>query len=214
MIRAPLFAKLRPACRQVIGAARGRGIPPIGDRVDEDLLHTRFPRRIGEGDEMPVMAVHSAIRDQPDEMQPPASRVSECLLQNAILLQFAVSDRFVDPGQVLINNPPRAEIEMADLRVSHLPFRQPHVLAARAQCRARIILIETVVKGRLREQSRVAVLLPVCFSAGVNPPSVTDHEDDRSCHRPHSADGRRVAQAISRCCGIDNPSRASSLSIK
>ena len=97
-------------------------------------------------------------------MQPPASRLSESFLQNAILLQFAVSDRFVDPGQVLINNPSRAEIEMTDLGISHLPFGQTDVLPARAQRRARIILIETVVKRRLREQGRVTILLPVSFT--------------------------------------------------
>ena len=69
----------------------------------------------------------------------PLRALSERFLQNVVLLQFAVSDRFVDPGQVLINNPSRAEVEMADLGISHLPFGQPHVLPARAQGRARII---------------------------------------------------------------------------
>src|SRR4029450_634393 len=135
---------------------------------------------------------------------PPAGGLAERFLQNAILLQVAVSDRFVDPGQVLINNPPRAEIEMTDLGVSHLPFGQPHVLPARAQCRARIILIETVVKRRLRKQGRVTILFPVSFSARIDSPSIPDHEDDGSCHTPHSPDRRRAAQAISHGCGTDN----------
>ena len=60
----PAFRQMRLACRQVIGATRGRSVPPIGDRVNDDFIHARFPGRIGEGEEMPVMAMHSAIRDQ------------------------------------------------------------------------------------------------------------------------------------------------------
>ena len=54
---------------EVFRPAGGRGVAPVCDRVDHDVVHPgRFGGR-GEGDEVILMTVNAAVRDQPDEMQ-------------------------------------------------------------------------------------------------------------------------------------------------
>ena len=79
MIRAPLFAKPVGAGRQVIRSASRRGIAPVSDRVHENLFHARFLCRRGQGDQMLIVAVHAAIGNQPDKMQPSVARFREGL---------------------------------------------------------------------------------------------------------------------------------------
>ena len=146
MIRAPLFANSAAQVVRITRSAGRRSIAPVSDRVHENLLHARFLCRRGQRDQMLVVAVHAAIGNQPDKMQPSVARFRKGLPQNFVPLQLAVRDRLVNPGQVLINDPARAEVEMADLGVSHLPCGQPDVLAARAQRSAGIFAIEPIVK--------------------------------------------------------------------
>ena len=44
-----------------------------------------------------------------------------------------LGDGLGDARQVLVNDAPRAEVQVADLRVAHLPVGQAHVQAAGAQ---------------------------------------------------------------------------------
>src|SRR2546423_15074606 len=98
---------------------------------------------------MLVVTVHAAIGNQPNEMKPACPRLAECFLQNFISRQLALRDRFVNPSQILINDPTGAEIEMANLGIPHLSLRQTDVTATRAQGRAWIFAIKPIVKWRL-----------------------------------------------------------------
>src|SRR5262249_33758213 len=100
---------------------------------------------------MPVMTVHTAIRDKPDKMQPPAARLRECFLQNLAPLQLAVDNRFVNSSQILVNNPAGTKVEMPDFGVTHLPGRQADILSTRAYRRPRILAIELVMKRCARQ---------------------------------------------------------------
>ena len=134
----------------------------------------------------------------------PLPRFREGLLQNFVLLHLTVRDRLVDPRQVLINNPARAQVKMADLGISHLARGQTDVFSARAQGRAGIFAIEPIVKWRRGQQSRVAVLLPLRFSPGLIPHPSRITKTTGLGHRPQSPDARPLPQAVSRSCGIDN----------
>ncbi len=52
--------------------------------------------------------------------------------------ELSVFDRFVDPGKILIHDPTGTEIEVPDLGISHLAFRQPNVQSAAAEVSYRI----------------------------------------------------------------------------
>ena len=64
-----------------------------------------------------------------------SARAGKGVLQNTIAFQFAIRDRLINPGQVLINDPASSEIKMANFRVPHLSLWQPDVHAAGAQSR-------------------------------------------------------------------------------
>src|SRR5437762_7040122 len=72
-------------------------------------------------------------------MKAVAVRTSERLLQHLVARQFAVRDRFVNSGQVLINNPPGTQVKMSNFRIAHLSIRQTDIGSAGAQFTAWII---------------------------------------------------------------------------
>jgi hypothetical protein len=49
--------------------------------------------------------------------------------QLGVVEEAAVLDRGVDPGQVLVDDPARAEVHVPDLGIAHLPVRQADVAA-------------------------------------------------------------------------------------
>jgi len=100
--------------------------------VHEDLLDACLLRRVRKRNEMLVVTVHPAIGNQPDKVEPCRSSICERFLQNVVSLQLALGDRFVDPGQILINDAPSAEVKMPDLGVTHLAGRQTDIFATRA----------------------------------------------------------------------------------
>ena len=73
------------------------------------------------------------------------------------LAEISFRDRLVDPGQVLINDPARAEIHVAHLGISHLSGWQTDIETARAQTRAGIFAVELVMKWRSREEGCISI---------------------------------------------------------
>ena len=150
--------------------------------MNENVRHAGRVRRIREGDQMLVMAVHSSVRNQPEKMEAMSASFREGFLRDGIPLQLAVGEGFVDSGKILVNDPTRAEIQVADLRVAHLPFRQPNVETAGAQPSARVIAIEAVVKWRPRQQRRIAIFFALLAAARIDSPTVANNENDRPRH--------------------------------
>ena len=80
-------------------------------------------RRLCEREQMLVVAVHASFRNEAQQMQPMAVRCGQRLLQYLVSIQVTVSNGLVDAREVLINDASRAEIQMANFRVAHLPCR-------------------------------------------------------------------------------------------
>ena len=111
-------------------------------------------------------------------MKAVAVRTSERLLQHLVARQFAVRDRFVNSGQVLINNPPGTQVKMSNFRIAHLPIRQTDIGSAGAQFTAWIIPVERVVKRRPREKRCVSIFFALLPTAGINAPTIPNDEHD------------------------------------
>ena len=93
--------------------------------------------------------------------------------QRLVLEEGAVGDRVVDPGQVLLDDRPGAEVEVADLGVAHLPVGQADVATLGREPGVREALPEVVEDRGLGERDRVAG--PGLGQA----PAVEDDERDR-----------------------------------
>ena len=103
----------------------------------------------------------AAVGKQAPEMQRAVARLElgEEFHQRRIRRQRAVGDRLVDPRQFLVNDAARAEVQVPDFAVAHLPGGQADVLARGAEAALRIGLVEIFVKRKFREQRRIAFLL-------------------------------------------------------
>ena len=87
--------------------------------------------------------------------------------------ELAILDRQVDPRDRLVDDEPRAEVEMPDLGVPHLTARQADIDPTRSQRRVRIGGPEPIEDGRVRQFDRIA------GTGGLQPPAVQNHEHDR-----------------------------------
>src|SRR6266404_9113652 len=124
----------------------------------------------------------------------------ERTLRRRVPLQLARGDGLVNSRQILIHDPPGAEIEMAYFGVAHLTIGQANIGATRAQFPARIIAIELVVERRAREESGISVFFAFLSASRINSPTVADDQHDRACHSAHCRDDWEDRQAVSRAC--------------
>ena len=81
--------------------------------------------------------------------------------------------------KVLVNDAARAEVEVADLGVAHLPGGQPHILAAGAERAGGIGGLQVVVERGLGKHGGIGVAFGVFGRIGIDAPAVADDEDDR-----------------------------------
>src|ERR1700716_4654815 len=117
------------------------------------------------------MTVHAAIGYEPEKMKTMSTRTRKSFLQNTIPRELAIGDCFVNSGQILIDDPPRAQIEMADFGVAHLPVGQTDIRTAGAEFSPRIFPVKLIVKGCVREEGGGCVLFTLPGGAVVNAPS-------------------------------------------
>ena len=90
--------------------------------------------------------------------------------------------------EVLVQDPPRPDREVPDLRVAHLPVRQPDGGAGCDELRGRVTGDEVVEDRRPSELDRVP------GPGRSDPPPVEDHErDERQPLRAHEAAARQIA---------------------
>jgi len=78
------------------------------------------------------MTVHASVRNQAEEMQTMVPRFLKAFLENGIACQLPGGECFVNSRQILVNDPACSKIQVPDFGVSHLPFRQADIFAARA----------------------------------------------------------------------------------
>ena len=104
---------------------------------------------------MLLMRVYAAIAHEPEQVQARIFRRGKRLDQHRVLREFAIGDRLVDAREILIDDAPRAEIEVADFAVAHLPIGQSHIHAARRQARLRILRVKLIMERRAKDDPSV-----------------------------------------------------------
>src|SRR6478672_5124881 len=100
--------------------------------MNENVGDARGAGRIGEGNQMFVMAVDATVRKQSQKMKTMSARLRENILRGLVPSEFALRDCLIDPSQVLIDNSAGSEVEVADLGITHLSLGQADVEATRA----------------------------------------------------------------------------------
>jgi len=157
-----------------------RRVPPVEERVDRDGNAGTAPQLDG-GEQVLVERVHAARPDETQEVQG-APGTSQRFAQRDERLQpveLSRGDALGNAHDVLRHDAARAEVQVPDLAVAHLPFGETHRQPRRLEQRARRPLPEAMPDGRRAELDGVAV------PAGTEPPAVEDDQDDRGA-RPTS----------------------------
>ena len=74
-----------------------------------------------------LVRVHAAIRDQPEEMQLPPALVGPLHRPHdrRIFLELVRRNHRIDARDVHLHNAARADVQVADFAVAHLPVGQP-----------------------------------------------------------------------------------------
>src|ERR1700748_1957305 len=97
---------------------------------------------------MVLVTMDATVRKEADKMDSGGFSRPERLLDHRIGREFSIQNRFVDPGEILINDSTGAEIEVPHFRISHLPLGQTNVHPAGAQVAPWIGLVEVIVIRR------------------------------------------------------------------
>jgi hypothetical protein len=165
-----------------------RRVAPVGERMDHQVLDALLRGQLDQRLQVPVRRVHAAFGHQPDQMH--ARRGVQRIQDHLVLGQRAVLDRLVDPHEVLLDDRPSAEVEVAYLGVAHLPGRQPDRLAAGGQRRVVVLRPQLVEHRRVGERDRVP------RSVRRQPPTVEDDEADAGDGLHEAATSARAISTI------------------
>ena len=187
----PAHSRVEPA--EQAGCLMGRDVAPVREGVHRDARHARRECAAHDRAQVVDVRVHAAVGDQPGHVQHAAAGLGsrERGLQRGVLGQRAVGHGVADAHEILGDDPPRADVEMADLGVAHLPFGQAHRTPGCDQRRVRPALPERVEDRRASQPHGVA------GAFGRTPEAVEDDQRDRCRHQSSSA-----ARAIAaKACG-------------
>src|SRR5699024_1472636 len=107
---------------------------------------------------MLIMRMDTAVTEQPHDMKFTviALDMLHRLKQHFIFEEIAVFNRLVDACEALIHDAAGTDIQMADLRIPHLSFRQTDIQAGRRQFVMRIMIEITVEVRFIRRFYRIA----------------------------------------------------------
>jgi hypothetical protein len=146
-----------------------------------------------EGREVTEMAVDSAIRNEPRDMERTTRgpKALGDLVQAQAMGKGPVFDRLIDPGDVLIHDATRAQVEVAYLGISHLSFRKPDVTSGTGESRA-WILVEQSTEGRHLGEFNSVALARSPLEVGVAPSIQDDEENLRHIERGLLGEDRDV----------------------
>ena len=170
---------------QVGAAAVRQGVAAVGEGVEDEVGHALLRGQLDRRLDVLPARVDAAVGDQPEQVQAASRTLAGALAggeQRLVLEEAAVGDRVVDPRQILFDDRPGAEVEVADLGVAHLAVGQADVTTLGRELRAREAAPEIVEDRRLGERDRVA------GSGRRQTPAVEDDQRQRG-------DGRRQPAA-------------------
>ncbi len=96
-----------------------------------DLRHALAVGQIEHGEDVVLVAVHAAGREQAKHVQDVPARLGRLARRDQLggPEEAAVLDGRIDAGQILIDDPAGAQVHVADLGVAHLAIRQADVAA-------------------------------------------------------------------------------------
>ena len=149
--------------------------------MHKDALQPVFARRAQQRVEMLLVRVHAAVRDQAEQMQLPSAlaRPLHGLHDRRVLLELARSDQRVDARDVHLHNAARADVQVADFAVAHLPVRQAHKVVRSLDQRVRELAQQLVVGGLAGQRNGIV------GGFGAITPSVKDGQNERMLRRWH-----------------------------
>ncbi len=129
-------------------------VAAVGEAVHEQLADLEARREFDERVQVLEARVHAAVGCEADEVH--ARGDGEGVADHGVRRERARGDGFVDAHEVLAHDRARAEVQVADLGVAHLAFRETHGVPAGAQGGVRVGRPETVEDGGGSERDRVA----------------------------------------------------------
>jgi hypothetical protein len=106
---------------QVGGGALGVGITAIGKEVDEDVGHLELTGDLEKSEQMVDVRVDAAVRDEAQQMQAtvPVAGASAGADDGVDLVHLAKPEGLIDADAILPDDATGADVEMADLAVTH-----------------------------------------------------------------------------------------------
>ena len=102
------------AIGEILLAPGRRSVAAVGDGVHGDVLDPGFAGGLGERDQVLLVRVDAAVRDEAEQVQALAFGFLECLGEIRHVGEFVVRDAQVDASEVLVDDAPGAEVEVAD----------------------------------------------------------------------------------------------------
>ena len=120
--------------------ASGRDVSSVEEAVDVYGLNAFFLRHVQKGEEVRQVRVDSAVADEAVYMEGRAVLydVVHRRIKSFVLKESAFFDLLRDARQFLVDDASCADVEVADLGVSHLSFGKPHVEPAGGKRRSGI----------------------------------------------------------------------------
>ena len=106
----------------IVHGRGGRRVTAVQEGVDVSLGYAVALCHFKEGKQVRDVAVYAAVRQKPPQVQlfTVLCSVLHCLEKRGVLEEFAVLDLLGDLGKVLIDDAPRAHVEVSDLGIAHL----------------------------------------------------------------------------------------------
>src|SRR5207244_453143 len=143
--------------------------------MDEDAVVAVLLRHLQQCVKMRLLRVHAPIRNQTEQMQSALTYpgVLHRAYQHGMREELAVLDHQIDARDVHVNDAAGADVEMPDLAVSHLSFRQADERPAGMNQRIGIFAEKPVIRRLARQRDGVGLGL------GTVSPTVEDDEDER-----------------------------------
>ena len=162
------------ALEGVGGALRG-SIPAVQEGVQDHLPRPRAHREIDHREEMFLVAVDAARRQQPQDMErlPATRRARRRVEERPVVEEGTVLDGARDAGEVLHHQPPGTDVHMPDLGVPHLLVGQADI-GPRAADQGVGIERPEIVPDRF-----IGAVDRVVFNVVAVPPAVQHDEDER-----------------------------------
>ncbi len=121
---------------------------------------------------MGVVGVDSAVRKEPGQVEPASCGLGpgDTVEEHGVGEEIAIRDRLADPGQVLVDDPSRADVQVPDFRVPHLPLGESHRHAGGTDVGTGVVGAEARHVGGPRLDDGIVLTL------GADPPTVQDHQ--------------------------------------